>query len=256
MIGAIIQARMTSSRLPGKVLLEIDGRPVLDYLYERIGRCSRLQTIILATTTNKEDNPLVDYARKHGLQYFRGSEQDVLARYYLAAQQYGIDHIMRITADCPLIEPKICDDVIGKYLDEKADYVYLDPAFAEGVDCEIFSFRALEQAYNNAKMMSEREHVVRYFHNHPDIFKIVTLKNQTDDSKYRFTVDEPEDFKVISNIIMALQTKDKKVLFGVEEIKRYLAENPDVFNLNSQIIRNEGLLISLRKDREVDAQKQ
>ena len=252
MVGAIIQARMTSTRLPGKVLLEINGRPMIDYLFERLEFCRNLQKIVLATTINKEDDSIVDYAKKRGILYFRGSEHDVLARYYKAAKQFGIDHVMRITADCPLIDPQLCDQVIDVYFKEKVDYVHTGCSFAEGLDCEFFPFRVLKDIYTNAKKKSEREHVSLYIKDHPELFKIITVQNKTDDSKYRFTIDELEDFEVVKAIINSLYQKDSTP-FNAKEIKRFLENHPDIFRKNAHITRNEGLLISLKND-EVEAE--
>jgi spore coat polysaccharide biosynthesis protein SpsF len=250
MIGAIVQARMGSTRLPGKVMLKVGGRPVISYLFERLRLCKKLQTMILATTVNKEDDALEDFARQNNIPCFRGSADDVLSRYYDAAKKFGVIHIMRITADCPLIDPWICGRLIDKYLAEKADYVCLAPAFAEGLDCEIFSFKALEMAHRNAKKKSEREHVVLYIHNNPDRFKKVMLLNEADDSRYRFTIDEPQDFEVVKAIIDSLYKSDRP-FFDAQAIKRFLDEHADIFSLNKHIIRNEGLLKSLKNDTEI-----
>ena len=247
---AIIQARMTSTRLPGKVLMEVLGRPLLSYQIERLRFCKRIRDIIIATTTNKEDDPVAELAHKEGLKTFRGSEDDVLDRYYQAAKQYEAGYIMRLTADCPLIDPAHLDKMIKTFFLKNADYIFPSPTHAEGIDAEVFAFRALEIAHNYSKLGSEREHVTQYFHNNPEMFRIVRLENKSDDSKYRFTVDEKEDFQVVKSIIEELyNTKDSP--FGVEEIKTFLDNHPDMFNLNSHITRNEGLIKSLEKDFEV-----
>jgi spore coat polysaccharide biosynthesis protein SpsF (cytidylyltransferase family) len=246
-IGAIIQARMTSTRLPGKVLLDIKGIPTIYYLFEQLKQVQKLDKIILATTTNKNDDSLAAYAAKQGVRYFRGSEQDVLERFYMAARHYKILHVMRVTGDCPLLDPEICDRVISTYLNKRVDFVHTGPTFAEGLDCEIFSFQALEEAYHNAKLKSEREHVTLYLHNHAKNFTTVTLENETDDGKYRFTLDEPEDFQVIKAIIEGLSS-EKTGSFTAEKVKSFLDQHPDISRLNADIIRNEGLLKSLRDD--------
>lgn len=247
MVGAIIQARMGSSRLPGKVLMEIKGRPVIDYLFERLGYCKYLQIKLLATTTNREDDALVDYAINRSIPYFRGSEHDVLDRYYNAAKKFGIDHIMRITADCPLIDPQVCDLIIEQYQKEKADFVVTGPSFAEGLDCEIFSRQVINIAHQKANKISEREHLTLYIHNHAETFRKITLENETDDGRYRFTIDEPADFEVVKNIILNLYQKDT-FPFGFKEIKQFLDAHPEVFQTNANIIRNEGLIKSLENE--------
>jgi spore coat polysaccharide biosynthesis protein SpsF (cytidylyltransferase family) len=247
-VGVIVQARMTSTRFPGKVLRMIKGRPVIDYLFERLLHCKRLDTTVLATTTNPQDDPLEEYAAGLNLQCFRGSEEDVLDRFWGAARTFNIEHIVRITADCPLIDPKICDKVIETYLIESPDYVVTGPQFAEGLDCEIFTLNALETAHKNAIKKSEREHVTLYINNHPELFRMIVLENETDDSHYRFTVDEPEDFDVVKHLIDALY-RDGQFPFGVEQIKHYLDLHPEIVCLNSGITRNEGLILSLEKDK-------
>lgn len=250
MILAIVQARMFSTRLPGKVMKEVLGKPLIGYLLERLACSIRIDRIIVATSAKKGNDEMCKYIKSKGLDVYRGSEDDVLGRFYHTAAKHNPKSIVRITGDCPLIDPEICDQVINIYLKEKADYVYLGPTFAEGLDCEIFSFPALKVAYKNAKMKSEREHVTLYFHNHPELFNIIAVKNETDDSKYRFTVDEPKDFEVIKAIIEALY-KRNSVPFHFKEIKQFLDDHPDIFQKNAYIIRNEGLLKSLRADKEV-----
>lgn len=247
MIAAIVQARMTSTRLPGKVMKMVNERPLLSYLVERLRFCNHLDKIILSTTTNKEDDSIVLFAKEENLYFYRGSEYDVLDRYYQTAKKFRIDHIMRITSDCPLIDSQICDHVIEVYFKSKVDSVHTGATFAEGVDCEVLSFKALEKAWHEASLKSEREHVALYLHNHPEIFKKITLINETNDSKYRFTVDEPEDFEVVKAIIEALYRKGAEP-FKTKETISFLDEHPDIFKLNAHIIRNEGLLKSLRDD--------
>jgi spore coat polysaccharide biosynthesis protein SpsF len=241
---------MTSTRLPGKVLMEVMGRPLLSYQIERLRFSKRINEIIIATTTNKEDDPVAELAYKEGLKVFRGSEDDVLDRYYQAAKEYRAKHIMRLTADCPLIDPVICDLVIDEYLKSGANYVHTGPSFAEGVDSEIFSFKSLEEAWKKARLRSEREHCTLFFHNHPEKFKKITMCNDTDDSKYRITVDRPEDFLVVKAVFEGLYNTTNRY-FGTGDIKRFLDSHPSIFQLNSSVVRNEGLIESLKEDRKV-----
>ncbi|MCX5815839.1 MAG: glycosyltransferase family protein [Proteobacteria bacterium] len=247
MIAAIVQARMASSRLPGKVLKEVMGKPLLAYLIERLSFSKLLDKIILATTTNKEDDDIISFAVKEKILFYRGSENDVLDRYYKAAKEFQIGHIVRITSDCPLIDPYLCDKMISVCLNAKTDYVYTGPTFAEGLDCEVLSFKALEKAWKESILKSEREHVTFYIYNHPELFNHIVLHNETDDSKYRFTVDEPEDYAVVKKIIEKLYRKGLKP-FPASEIKDFLDKNPDIFSLNARILRNEGLLKSKSED--------
>jgi len=250
-ITAIIQARMTSTRLPGKVLKKVMGKPLLIYQIERLHYSQGINEVVIATTTNKEDDPIEELTQREGLKVYRGSEDDVLDRYYQTARKYGIDHIMRLTADCPLIDPAVCDLVIDKYLSSGVDFVHTGPTFAEGVDCEILSFTCLEKAWINASLKSEREHCTLYLHNHPDEFEKLTLNNETDDCKYRFTVDEPEDFQVVELIIKHFYNKQSTTFFSTKDVKAFLDLHPTVTEMNSHVIRNEGLVLSLKKDKQV-----
>ena len=220
-VTAIIQARMTSTRLPGKVLMEVMGRPLLSYLIERVRFSKMIDKIIIATTVNKEDDPIVELCQKEDIIFYRGSEDDVLDRYYQAAKKYNATHIMRLTADCPLIAPDICDSIADAYFENGVDYIRTGETFAEGLDCEIVGFKALSKAWLEAKLKAEREHVTLYIRNHPELFKTMVKENETDDSRYRITVDEEEDFLVVRTILENLY-KGNDSYFTVREIKSYL----------------------------------
>ena len=251
MTAAIVQARMTSTRLPGKVLMEVMGRPLLSYQIERLQKIKNIDDIIIATTTNKEDDPVIALCKKEDVSFFRGSEHDVLDRYYQAAIKFGVDHIVRITADCPLIDPEICGRVIDTYMNTDIDYVHTGLTFSEGLDCEILSFKALEKAWQEAALPSEREHVTQYLHNHPELFNKITLHNDTDDSRYRFTVDEEADFLVVKAILENLYS-DHSQCFSAEEIKSFLDAHQDIFHINAGVIRNQGLKTSLKAEQVVE----
>lgn len=251
MIAAIIQARMPSTRLPGKVLKEVMGKPLLGYLIERLGFCRHLDEIIIATTLNEEDEPIVLFAESSGVRLYRGSEHDVLDRFYQAARKFAVEHILHITGDCPLIDPQVCDHVVEVFLSSKVDVVHTGPTYSEGVDSVALSFRALERAWREATLRSEREHITLYLYNHPDLFKKVTLVNETDDSKYRFTVDEREDLFVVEKVLKALYREGSRP-FTMRDVKEFLDANPDIYRLNQNVIRNEGLLKSLREDQGID----
>lgn len=237
---------MSSTRLPGKVLMEVMDRSLLSYQIERLWFCKKIDEIIIATTMNAEDDPIAFLAQEEGLKCYRGSEDDVLDRYYKTAKKYNVKHIMRITGDCPFIDPDICDHVAEKYFQVDADYAVTGRSFAEGLDCEILSFRALERSWKEAQCKSEREHVTLYIRNHSKEFKSVTIENETDDSKYRITLDEPEDFPVVKAILENFY-KDKDHCFTVEEIKSFLDSHPEIYRLNAHIIRNEGTLRSIKE---------
>lgn len=250
-ITVIMQARMNSSRLPGKVLMEVMGRPLLSYQIERMRFSKKIDEIIIATTTNLEDDAVANLAVSEQVQCFRGDEHDVLDRYYQAATAFQAKHIMRLTGDCPLIDPEICDQLVVNYQSVDVDLVHTGPTFAEGTDSELFSFRGLESAWKNAKLLSEREHCTLYLHNHQDQYTIRTLINSTDDSRYRFTVDCYADFLVIKAIIEALYSPGD--LFRTSDIKQFLDTHKEIIMINAAIERNEGLKKSLREDRKIDS---
>lgn len=252
MFIAIIQARMGSTRLPGKVMKEVLGKPLIKYLLERVSKSKYIDKIILATTENSEDDVLTKYVLSMGYDVFRGSEDDVLSRYYNAFLILGelkdkVKGIVRITGDCPLFEPEVCDKLIKKYIDYNLDFANLDKTFAEGLDCAVFSKDLLYEAYTNSKLPSEREHVTQYFNRNRNKFNISSLVNETDDSKYRITVDEYKDLEVVKKIIKYFNEIDKAM--NIKNIKKYLDNNPRIFELNSNIIRNEGLIKSLENDK-------
>lgn len=245
-VTAIIQARMGATRLPGKVLLPVLGRPLLAYLVERLGRCRSLTEIVLATTDQDRDDPVAEFARSSGVRLFRGSEADVLDRYYQAAAQVRAEQVMRITADCPLLDPMVCDRVVAEHEAAGADYSGSDPSFAEGLDCEVVSFQALERSWREAQLKSEREHVTLHVRNHPERFHCHAVRNATDHSGYRVTVDNPEDYLVVKAVLEALYPA--RPTFGFAEVKEFLDAHPEIFELNCAIVRNEGLVKSLRED--------
>ena len=246
--SAIIQARMSSSRLHGKIMMEVLGKPLIGYMIERLQLCKKVEKIIIATSTDESNDNLCEYLRGENIDIFRGSEDDVLDRFMKAAIEYKIDPIIRMTADCPLIDPKICDQVVEEYFNSGVDFVHTGSTFAEGLDCEIFSFSSLEKSWYDSNLESEREHLTLYMHNHPELFTKKTLVNEIDDSGFRFTVDEEVDFLVVKTIIENLYNKGNK-MFNTEDIKRFLNTHPEIFKINANIIRNEGLLISLAKEK-------
>ena len=248
-IIAVIQARISSTRLPEKVLKKIEGKTVLEHVINRVRAAKNLDDIIVATTVKKEDLEIVKLCANLGISVFCGSEDDVLDRYYQTARLFKADYIVRITADCPLIDPLVIDKVIELYFQKKADYASntMPESFPDGLDTEVFSFKTLRIAWKNATLFSEREHVTPYIRKNPNIFKLVNLKCNFNLNNKRWTFDEPEDFEFIKIIYKNLYPKDS--LFGMETILNYLRENPEIEKINKNIIRNEGYLKSLKEDR-------
>jgi spore coat polysaccharide biosynthesis protein SpsF len=244
---AIIQARMGSSRLPGKVLMDIAGKPLLWHVINRIKRCATIHQIIVATSTHEEDRAILTLAQQSGVKSFAGSEEDVLDRFYRAATEFNADPIVRITADCPVIDPQIVDEAVQRFLSGHYDVYGLSGEFPDGLDVTVFSYAALKDAWNNARLPSEREHVGPYILNHPEKFRQGTFKKFHNLGHMRWTVDEPRDLQFIREIYNRLYTE--KEVFLTEDILKLLKKEPDLMNINTDIIRNEGYLKSLQKDK-------
>jgi len=238
MILAIVQARMGSTRLPGKVLKKVCGKPLIEILLHRLSRAKKIDKIILATSVSKENDSLTETVEKLGFEVFRGSEDDVLDRYYEAAKPYSLEAVVRITGDCPIIDPQLVDEVIGLYQENKVDYVSnTEPStYPDGLDTEVFSFIALETAYNKAEESFEREHVTPFIRTNGQ-FKLANYSNEIDLSGERWTVDEPEDFEVIENIINHFLPD---LYFSWRDVIQLKQSHPNCFAANRGIKRNEG----------------
>jgi spore coat polysaccharide biosynthesis protein SpsF len=204
-IIAIVQARMGSTRLPGKVMMNLIGKSMLFHELSRIARAKRISSIIVATTTSRSDDCIVDLCKEHDWHYFRGSEPDVLDRYFQCAKQFGADSIIRLTADCPLIEPTIIDRVVEEFTNKSPNVDYVSNiipkrTYPQGLDTEVMSFSALERSWIEDKNPALREHVTQYILRNPDKFKVAGVMNDRDISNLRWTVDTKEDFQLINEI--------------------------------------------------------
>ena len=246
---------MGSSRLPGKVLMPVLGRPLLSYLLERVSPATKLQKIIVATSTEAADTIVAETAASAGATVFRGSEEDVLGRYYGAAKESALDFVVRVTADCPLLDCDMLDWFIGEFeARSDLDYLQTGPTFPEGYDMEIFRFAALEQAWREARKGLEREHVTPYIRENPDLFKVGQLACPYGDLSWvRVTVDEPEDFEVVKAIIEDIYPVDPH--FRLANVLDYLRDKrPDLVEKNRHIQRNEGYLRSLAEEERLDGE--
>ncbi len=248
MIGCIIQARMGSSRLPGKVLMKSDnGTPILYHVINQLRHCSKVKNLVIATTTNQEDDEIEKFADNNSVNVFRGSEKDVLDRYFQCAKKYSFSTIVRITSDCPLIDPQIVDKVIERFFSGNYDYATntLIRTFPIGTDAEVFSFSALETAWKNAQLPSEREHVTPHLRNKGN-FKTINVENDTNISNLRLTVDRIEDFELINEILNNLSINP----IHLENILELFSRKPELIEINKHINNNEGLDRSLKEDEE------
>ena len=235
----IVQARTGSTRLPGKILKKIRERPLLEYLLERLKRVEKSNEICVATTTKVQEQPILDICSRMSVKTFRGSEEDVLERYFLAAQEFKADAIVRVTSDCPLIDPVEIDRLIKYYLENSDRYDYiadgLERSYPVGMGAEIFSFEALRKAHENAKSKSEREHVTPYIHRNPDLFRLGNIAYKEDQKDHRWTVDTPEDFELITKIIESLYPT--KPEFTIEDILHLFEKNPQWKKINSHVVQ-------------------
>jgi len=231
----IIQARMQSIRLPGKVMLKVLDRPLLSYLVERLEKVHNAQDIVIATTLDPEDNAIVEFSKTEGISAYCGSTEDVLKRYLLAAQEHSADVVVRITGDCPLIDPQVVEKVIQYFLDHNFDYVgnTLTLTYPRGMDTEVFSMKALEDAAQHAKEKSEREHVTLFMYRHPERFRLANVPYSKNVSKYRLTLDTEEDYTLIKRILEALYPK--KPNFTLGDMLHYLEENPKLSDINAHV---------------------
>ena len=245
----ITQARSGSTRLPGKILKKINDESLLEIHLKRLNKCNNVSNIIVATTDKPEDKVIYDYAIDWGFNSFRGSESDVLDRFYQAVRKEKPDWIVRVTSDCPLIDPILVDKLINFAHDNNTDYCSntLVEKYPDGQDIEVFKFSALEVAWENAILSSDREHVTPYIRNNSDfkgaiIFKALNYPCDSNYSMIRMTVDESRDFDLIKVLINDLGT-DKTWL----EYTNHIIKN-DLSKINNSIIRNEGFLKSIKND--------
>jgi len=245
-IGCIIQARTGSTRLPGKVIQKIDNSSiVLDYVINQVKFSKRIQKIIVATTNLTEDNVICKHLDLQKNEFFRGSSEDVLDRYYQCAKKFSLDHIVRITADNPLIDPNIIDLIIDKYVDTKCDFATntIQRTFPFGTEVEVFSFKSLEKAWKNAKKPSEREHVTPFIYDPQNGFTIINIEYQENFSHLRYTVDRIEDLKLVKEIIKNISTRP----ILIEDVIKLYEKRPEIFEINKDI-KHDGYLSSLKKD--------
>lgn len=239
-ILTVVQARMGSSRLPGKVLLPLAGRPLLVRMVERVQRARLAGTVAVATTTDAADDAVAACCAAHGIPCFRGDALDLLDRHYQAARHYGADIVLKIPSDCPLIDPAVIDQVLGVYLENPDQYDFvsnLHPAtFPDGNDVEVMRFEALETAWREARRPLEREHTTPYFWENPDQFRlanVVWATNRDFSMSHRWTIDYPEDYEFINAVYEALHPANPA--FGLDDILRLLEQRPDITQFNAHL---------------------
>ena len=235
-IVAIVQARMGSSRLPRKVLKDLGGATVLDRVLNRLGRSRLIQESLVATTIEPADDAIVEHCERTGRKVFRGSEQDVLDRYYQAAKYVNADVVVRITSDCPVIDPEVTDATVRAFLDRHADYAsnIRVRSYPRGLDTEVMTVQALERAWRESTKPYEREHVTPYIYENPQEFKLHGIENDTDCSRHRWTVDTPEDLELLRAIYERFGGRDD---FGWREVLKLVESDPSLAEINRNIVQ-------------------
>ena len=238
-VHAIIQARCGSTRFPDKVFAPVDGKPLLWHVVNRLTYARKIDDIIVATTVNPKDARIEDWCRENGVHCFRGSEEDVLNRYFSASEAFPSDYVVRITADDPFKEPAVIDAVIDKLIGEGYDHVTnnLPPTFPEGLDCEAFTKEALDRSEREAETAFEREHVTQYIYHHPELFRIGNVSSEVNRSSLRWTMDRAEDYEMVK-AVYAHRAEGRTGILLMDEILDILEANPEIAAINAAVERS------------------
>lgn len=241
---------MASSRLPDKVLSDIGGKSMLAHVVERAAAIKGVDDVVVATTTTPEDRVITELAPKIGARPFAGHATDVLDRYYRAATEFRADAVVRLTADCPLLDPAVSGQIVDRFIRGDLDYVsnVMPPTFPDGFDTEVIAYRALKRSWLTATRPSDREHVTTYIRTHPEQFKVCNITREPDLSHIRWTVDEPDDLEFIRAVFANLPSTEDGFP-PVEAILDMLDEHPEIAALHADHKRNEGWAESIATDR-------
>jgi spore coat polysaccharide biosynthesis protein SpsF len=233
-IVALIQARTGSTRLPGKVLQEIGGKTMLARVVERVRRAKQIDEVSVATTDRPADDAILEECKRLGVKVSRGDQDDVLDRYYRAAQLAKAEAVVRITSDCPLIDPEVIDKTVSAFLEAKPDYASnaLERTYPRGLDTEVMSFTALSRAWQEARKPHEREHVTPYIYEHPDKFKLLPVTGPGDFSSYRWTVDTEEDLEFVRAVYARFKDNPE---FSGRDVLDLLEREPELQAINQNV---------------------
>lgn len=246
-ITVIIEARTGSSRLPNKVIAKIEDKPMIFYVINRVKKVKSVEQIVLATTQEKNDQVLLEIAKENGIIGFAGDSVDILNRDYECALKVNADPIIRITGDCPLLDPNIVEEMLQFFLKNNYDYISnrIIPTYPDGLDTEIYTLETLQKTALNAKWSSERELVTTYITKNPKNFKIFNYENKTDLSNLRWAVDQEEDLRFVREVYSKMKPKTD---FSMNEMLKLISKNPSLLEINNGIMRNEGHLKIYKND--------
>jgi spore coat polysaccharide biosynthesis protein SpsF len=236
-VVTIIQARMGSTRLPGKVLLDLDGKTVLARVVERVRRSrTTASQVIVATTSGAGDNPVVEECHRLGVETFRGSEDDVLDRYYQAASRADAEVVVRICSDCPLIDPELIDRTVEQFLASSVDYASnaLDRTYPRGLDVEVLTYKALERCWREAKLLYQRSHVTAYIYENPRLFGVLRVTGKVDHSGHRWTLDTLDDYQFMQAVYERISDQDH---FSWRDVLELLGREPELAELNRHVVQ-------------------
>ncbi len=247
-VVTIVQARTASSRLPGKVLLPIGDETVLDIVVSRCRRIRDTHELVVATSNNPQDVPIIDHVSARGIEVFAGSESDVLDRFYSAAIAYQADAVVRITADCPMLDPDVSSRVVARFLQGDCDYAsnIKPPTFPDGLDTEVVSISALEQAFEKATLPSHREHVTPYIWQNPDKFRLANIESAVDLSHLRWTLDNADDLQLMREISRRLHVPFSSA--SLNDFLQLWETDTDLATMSSTSQRNESLEAQMKSE--------
>lgn len=246
---ALIQARIGSSRLPSKVLKQLGNKTVLEHVVSRVSKASLVDEVFVLTTIEVQDLSIVKFCSENNIRVFVGSENDVLDRFYQCSKLLKPNNIIRITSDCPLIDPDVIDHILKIHIEGDYDYTSntLEETYPDGLDAEVVKYSALEKAWEESRMTSEREHVTPYIKKNGSLFSLKSVKCKIDLSEKRWTIDNEEDYRFLSNIFSAFDSD----YFNMDDVLDLLKKNPEWESINSHLIRNEGYQKSLNEDKRI-----
>ena len=247
MNGCIIQARTASTRFPKKILSKIDEmHTVLEFLIKQLKNSRKIDKIVIATTCSNDDEKIIELCKQLDLDFFQGDENDLVDRYYKCAKKFNFENIIRITSDCPLMDPYLVDEGIDKFLEEGCDYLTNSTgSFPHGVDFSIFKFSVLEKTWKNARLLSEKEHIIPYMEKNESNFNTIFIKNDNDHSKFRITLDWPDDLELLRIIVSRID--NRPIL--IQDVVKLLDNNLNLLKINDGHNRDEGYLKSLKNDK-------